>query len=97
MTLAMILEKPSLCTRVTFELGICQLGGRALSLSPEEAGLGKREAVKDVARNLSCWVDVIMARVHRTRRLLSWRSMPPCRSSTALPILSIPVRRWPTT
>jgi len=63
-TMAMILQKPSLRTRVTFELGICQLGGRALHLGSEELGLGKREAVKDVARNLSCWVDVIMARVH---------------------------------
>ena len=60
----MILEKPSLRTRVTFDLGISQLGGRALILSSEEVGLGKREAVKDVARNLSRWVDVIMARVH---------------------------------
>ncbi|MDR3677163.1 MAG: ornithine carbamoyltransferase [Acidobacteriota bacterium] len=63
-TLAMIFEKPSLRTRVTFELGISQLGGRALYLGSDEVGLGKREAIKDVARNLSCWVDVIMARVH---------------------------------
>jgi len=63
-TLAMILEKPSLRARVTFDLGISQLGGRALILGAEEVGLGKREAVKDVARNLSRWVDVIMARVH---------------------------------
>jgi ornithine carbamoyltransferase len=63
-TLAMVLEKPSLRTRVTFDLGISQLGGRPLILAAEEVGLGKREAVKDVARNLSRWVDVIMARVH---------------------------------
>ena len=63
-TLAMILEKPSLRTRVTFDLAISQLGGRALYLGSEEVGLGKREAVKDVARNLSRWVDVIMARVY---------------------------------
>ena len=63
-TLAMIFEKPSLRTRVTFDLGISQLGGRALYLGSEEVGLGKREAVKDVARNLSRWVDVIVARVH---------------------------------
>src|SRR5208283_2324049 len=60
----MILEEPSLRARVTFDLGISQLGGRALYLGAEEVGLGKREAVKDVARNLSRWVDVIMARVH---------------------------------
>jgi ornithine carbamoyltransferase len=63
-TLAMIFEKPSLRARVAFELGISQLGGRALHLGSDEVGLGKREAVKDVARNLSRWVDVIMARVN---------------------------------
>ena len=62
--LAMIIEKPSLGSRVTFDLGISQLGGKALCLSSDEAGLGKREAVKDLARNLSGWVDAIMARVH---------------------------------
>ena len=63
-TLAMIIEKPNLHTRATFELGISQMGGQALYLGSEEVGLGKRESVKDVARNLSRWVDVIMARVH---------------------------------
>jgi ornithine carbamoyltransferase len=67
-TLAMLFEKPSLRTRVTFEVGMGQLGGRALYLGPQEMGLGKREAVKDVARNLSRWVDAVMARVflHQT-------------------------------
>jgi ornithine carbamoyltransferase len=63
-TLAMLMEKPSLRTRVTFELGFSQLGGKTLCLGPAEVGLGKRESVKDVARNLSRWVDVIMARVY---------------------------------
>jgi ornithine carbamoyltransferase len=62
-TLAMLFQKPSLRTRATFEIGMGQLGGRSLHLGPEEVGLGRREAVKDVARNLSRWVDVIMARV----------------------------------
>jgi len=61
--LALLFEKPSLRTRVTFELGIGQLGGQPLYLGPQEVGLGKREAVKDVARNLSRWVDGVMARV----------------------------------
>jgi ornithine carbamoyltransferase len=61
--LALLFEKPSLRTRVTFEIGMGQLGGRPLYLGPQEVGLGKREAVKDVARNLSRWVDGIMARV----------------------------------
>ena len=62
-SLAMLFEKPSLRTRVTFELAMTQLGGRALYLGPDEVGLGKREAVKDVAGNLSRWVELVMARV----------------------------------
>jgi len=62
-TLALIFEKPSLRTRVTFEVGIVQLGGRAVYLSGGEIGLGTRETVPDVARNLSRWVDGIAARV----------------------------------
>jgi ornithine carbamoyltransferase len=66
--LALLFEKPSLRTRVTFEVGMSQLGGEAIYLGPQEVGLGKREAVKDVARNLSRWVDAVMARVfsHQT-------------------------------
>jgi ornithine carbamoyltransferase len=62
-TLALIFEKPSLRTRVTFEVGIVQLGGRAVHLSGQEIGMGTRESVPDVARNLSRWVDGIAARV----------------------------------
>jgi ornithine carbamoyltransferase len=64
-TLALLFQKPSLRTRVTFEVGMDQLGGRAIHLGPEEIGLGRREAIKDVARNLARWVDAIIARVHR--------------------------------
>ena len=62
-SLALIFEKPSLRTRVTFEVGVVQLGGRAIYLSGNEIGLGTRETVPDVARNLSRWVDGIAARV----------------------------------
>lgn len=67
-TLAMIFEKPSLRTRVTFETGMTQLHGHAIYISPGDAGLGRRESVPDVARNLDRWVDGIMARVfaHKT-------------------------------
>ncbi len=61
-TLAMIFEKPSLRTRVTFETGIKQLGGASVYLAPNDIQLGARETVADIARNLSCWVDLIMAR-----------------------------------
>ncbi len=62
-SLAMLFEKPSLRTRATFELGMGQLGGQAVYFGPQEVGLGKREAVKDVARNLARWFDGVMARV----------------------------------
>jgi len=60
--LAMIFEKPSLRTRVTFEVGMTQLGGTAIYLTPKDIQLGERESVADIARNLDRWVDFIMAR-----------------------------------
>ena len=61
-TLIMIFEKPSLRTRVTFEVGMTQMGGHAIYLAPSDAQLGKRESVPDVARNLERWADGVMAR-----------------------------------
>ena len=61
-TLAMIFEKPSLRTRVSFDVGIQQLGGFSLYLSPAEINLGKRESVYDVAKNLERMVQGIMIR-----------------------------------
>jgi len=60
--LAMIFEKPSLRTRVTFEAGMVQLGGHAVFLGPDEIQLGVRETPADCARNLSRWVDLITVR-----------------------------------
>lgn len=77
--LAMIFQKPSLRTRVSFEMGMQHLGGHALYLSPDEVGLGKRESAPDVARVLSGYVDGIMARVfaHRlVEELAEWGSVP---------------------
>jgi len=62
-TLGMVFQKPSLRTRVSFEMGMIHLGGQALYLSPREIKLGERESVPDVARVLSRYVDGIMARV----------------------------------
>src|SRR5512136_3417962 len=61
-TLAMLFEKPSLRTRVTFDVGIHQLGGFSIYLSPAEINLGKRESVYDVAKNLERMVQGIMIR-----------------------------------
>jgi len=61
-TLALLFEKPSLRTRVSFEMAMYQLGGHCIYLSPQEVGLGKREPVADVARVLSRYVDAIAAR-----------------------------------
>lgn len=61
-TLALIFEKPSLRTRVTFNVGIQQLGGFSVYLSPAEINLGKRESVYDVAKNLERMVQGIMIR-----------------------------------
>ena len=60
--LAMIFEKPSLRTRMTFEVGMQELGGKAIYLSPNEVQIGKRETAEDVGRNLELWVDGIIIR-----------------------------------
>jgi len=67
-TLALVFEKPSLRTRVSFEVAMKQLGGTTIYLSPAEVGLGKRESPRDVANVLSRYVDVIAARTfsHQT-------------------------------
>src|SRR5690606_6051799 len=62
-TLGMIFQKPSLRTRVSFDVGMQHLGGHAIMLGPDEIGLGKRESIADVARVLSSMVQGIMARV----------------------------------
>ena len=59
--IALMFEKPSLRTRVSFEVAMRQLGGHTIYLSPVEVGLGERESVSDVARVLSRYVDAIAA------------------------------------
>ena len=62
-TLGMVFQKPSLRTRVSFDMAMLHLGGQALYLSPNEIGLGQREGIADVSRVLARYVDGIMARV----------------------------------
>jgi len=59
---ALLFEKPSLRTRVTFDLAVSMLGGHAVYLGPDEVGIGRRETASDVGRNLSRWVDAIVLR-----------------------------------
>lgn len=68
-TLALVFEKPSLRTRLSFDVGMYQLGGRAIYLAPAEVGLGKRETISDVARVISSMCNVIVARVFRHSHL----------------------------
>lgn len=77
--LALVFEKPSLRTRVTFEVAMLRQGGRSLYLSPAEIGVGKRESVADIARNLERWVDGVAARTfaHETvTGLAHWGKIP---------------------
>ena len=78
-TLALIFEKPSLRTRVTFEVAMHSMSGSATYLSQADIGLGKRESVADVARNLSLWINGISARTfsHKTVLELSTYSNVP--------------------
>ena len=78
-TVALLFEKPSLRTKVSFQVGVAQLGGYSMYMGGEEVGLGVREPVSDVARVLSGYVDCIVARVFRhedLRELAEYASVP---------------------
>jgi ornithine carbamoyltransferase len=77
--LGMIFQKPSLRTRVSFDIAMRHMGGDALYLSPDEIGLGKRESIADISRVLSGYVQAIMARVFEHEHVLElarWSSVP---------------------
>ncbi|MCW5878574.1 MAG: ornithine carbamoyltransferase [Anaerolineales bacterium] len=77
--LAMVFQKPSLRTRVSFEMGMQHLGGHALYIGPQEIGLGQRESIADIARVLDGYVDGIMARVFAHQHVLDlahWAEKP---------------------
>ena len=69
-SLAMIFAKPSARTRISFETGFTWMGGHALFLGPNDIGIGKREAIKDIARVVSRYNDVIMARLFDHQHIL---------------------------
>lgn len=78
-SLALLFEKPSLRTRVSFEIAMWQLGGNTIYLSPDEVGLGKREQIPDIARTLSRYVNSIVARTfsHQVLEVLAhYASVP---------------------
>jgi ornithine carbamoyltransferase len=77
--LAMVFQKPSLRTRVSFEMGMQHLGGHAIYIGPQEIGLGQRESIADVARVLDGYVDGIMARVFAHQHVIElakWSQKP---------------------
>ena len=77
--LAMIFQKPSLRTRVSFDMAMRHLGGDALYLSPAEIGLGKRESIADIARVMSGYVEALMARVFEHEHVVElarWATIP---------------------
>lgn len=78
-SLVMLFEKPSLRTRVSFEIGMSRLGGTAVYLDHREERLGRRESIADYARNLERWCDAIVGRVHEhatLETLAAWSSVP---------------------
>ncbi len=88
--LAMIFEKPSLRTRVTFEVGMLQLGGEAIYLSPTDIQLGKRESVADIGHNLERWVDGIMIRTFGHQNVIQLAAVAKIPVINALTDLSHP-------
>ena len=70
-TLALIFQKPSMRTRVSFQVGIHRLGGTPITLTDQEIGLGRRESVEDVARVLDRYVDGIVARLYSHRDMIA--------------------------
>ncbi|HAR35779.1 MAG TPA: ornithine carbamoyltransferase [Acidobacteria bacterium] len=80
--LAMIFQKPSLRTRMTFEVGMLQLGGEAVYLAPSDIQMGSREGVRDIGKNLERWVDGIMIRTFGHNIILELAE------STRLPVIN---------
>jgi ornithine carbamoyltransferase len=76
-TMAMIFAKPSARTRISFETGMTQLGGHAIYLGPNDIGIGQREAIKDIARVIARYDDIIMARLFDHAHILELAAYAP--------------------
>ena len=94
-TLAMLFQKPSLRTRVSFEAGMNQLAGNTLFLG-EEAGWGKRESVKDFIEVLSAYVDLIACRAKLHQDVITLAEYASCPVINALTDFCHPARPWRT-
>lgn len=81
-TLALIFQKPSNRTRVSFEVGMYQLGGNAIYLAPGEINLGVRESIKDVAKTLSRYVDAVVLRTFEHKNVLDFSQ------AAAIPVIN---------
>ena len=95
-TLGLIFSKASTRTRVSFEVGMYQLGGYSLFLSANDIQLGRGETVADTAKTLSRYIDGIMIRTYKQRMWKPLLNLVPFLLSTVLPIAITPVRYWPT-
>jgi ornithine carbamoyltransferase len=94
-TVALVFQKPSTRTRVSFEAGIAEMGGHPMVLRPGETQLGRGESLRDTARVLGRHVAAVGVRTHTP----SWRASRPrtsCRSSTCSPRTRTPARCSPT-
>ncbi len=94
--MAMIFAKPSARTRISFETGFYRMGGHALYLGPSDISIGKREAVKDIARVIARYNDVIMARLFAHEHILELAEYASVPVMNGLTDYNHPARSWQT-
>ncbi len=95
-SVALIFEKSSTRTRVSFEVGVYQLGAHPLFISSATSQMGRGEPIRDTARVMSRYCDGVMIRTYGQEIVRSSPTTPRSQSSTASPTSSTPARSWPT-